>query len=229
MKSWIERTTKALARDESAQIARVLSPLPRDVSVLDVGSGFGRKMRLLRELGFPTVEGVEKNLAQVERARREGLLVHDADAFRRGAGRKAYDLLVMAHVIEHFPFDGLLEFMDEYLGRLRPGGWLLVVTPLPHRDFHLDFDHVKPYCPQGIKDFFGSGDEQVQAYSRHNLKLLDIRFRRSPWRLRMNRALLLKQGDLAPRLWNLFLALAFRCSGKLLGRKTGWIGLYRKR
>lgn len=229
MRTWIERATKILARDESAQIAKVLQLLPRELSVLDVGCGFGRKMRLLQGLGFDNVEGVEKNLAQVESARREGLLVHAAEEFGQGAGRAVYDLLVVAHVIEHFPFDSLLEFLDAHLDRLRPGGWLLVVSPLMHKDFFLDFDHVKPYYPQGIKDFFGKGDEQVQAYSRHTLQLTDIRFRRSPWRLRLSRSLLLKRGDFVPKVWNLLLALFFRCSGKLLGQKTGWIGLYRKR
>lgn len=229
MAAWLERGTKALARDESAQIARVLAPLPRDLRVLDVGSGFGRKMRLLQRLGFSQVEGVEMNPAQVERARRDGLPVHQAEEFLRAGAPGSHDLLVMAHVIEHFSFDSLLEFMDAYLDRLRPGGWLLVVSPLLHKDFFLDLDHVKPYYPHGFKDFFGMGDEQVRTYSRHRLKLVDIRFRRSPWRMRMNRALLLKRDDLAPRLWNFLLALAFRCSGKLLGHKTGWIGLYRKR
>lgn len=229
MLAWLERVTKTLARDESAQIAKALESLPRDLSVLDVGCGFGRKMRLLQRLGFSNVEGVEKNTAQVDLARRDGLLVHEAAEFKQGAGKEGYDLLVMAHVIEHFPFDKLLEFLDAHLDRLRPGGWLLVVSPLMHKDFFLDFDHVKPYYPQGIKDFFGKGDEQVQSYSRHTLRLVDIRFRRSPWRLRLSRALLLKRGDLPPRVCNFLLALVFRCSGKLLGHKTGWIGLYRKR
>lgn len=227
--AWLERSAKAMARDESAQIARVLTPLPRDLSVLDVGCGFGRKMRLLQTLGFSRLEGVEMNPAQVERARREGLTVHAVDEFSRGMGQELYDMLVMAHVIEHLPFDRLLEFMDVCLDRLRPGGWLLVVTPLLHPGFYLDLDHVKPYYPQGFKDFFGLDDEQVQSYSRHALKLVDIHFRRSPWRLRMSRSLLLKRNGLAPRLANFLLAVAFRCSGKLLGRKTGWIGLYRKR
>ncbi|MEG6549079.1 class I SAM-dependent methyltransferase [Desulfocurvibacter africanus] len=229
MRTWLERATKTLARDESAEIAKALEPLPRELSVLDVGCGFGRKMRLLQSLGFSNVEGVEKNTAQVKLARQDGLRVHGAEEFCQGVGQAVYDLLVMAHVIEHFPFDKLLEFLDDYLDRLRPGGWLLVVSPLMHKDFFLDFDHVKPYYPQGIKDFFGKGDEQVQSYSRHTLQLVDIRFRRSPWRLRLNRALILKRGDLLPKVCNFLLALAFRCSGKLLGHKTGWIGLYRKR
>lgn len=229
MRIWLERATKTLARDESAQIAKVLQPLPRDLAVLDVGCGFGRKMRLLHKLGFSDVQGVEKNPAQVESARRDGLLVHAAGEFEQGAGRAVYDLLVMAHVIEHFPFDTLLTFLDAHLDRLRSGGWLLLVSPLMHKDFFLDFDHVKPYYPQGIKDFFGKADEQVQSYSRHRLQLVDIRFRRSPWRLRQSRALLLKRGDLPHKACNFLLALLFRCSGKLLGHKTGWIGLYRKR
>ena len=229
MRIWLERATKSLARDESARIAKILQPLPRDLAVLDVGCGFGRKMRLLQKLGFLRVEGVEKNPAQVDSAKRNGLLTYEAGEFEQGAGQSAYDLLVMAHVIEHFPFDQLLKFMDTYLDRLRPGGWLLVVSPLMHKDFFLDFDHVKPYYPQGLKDFFGKGDEQVQSYSIHSLQLVDIQFRRSPWRLRLCRSLLLKRGDLIPRVWNFLLALAFRCSGKLLGHKTGWIGLYRKR
>jgi len=58
---------------------------------------------------------------------------------------------------------------------------------------------------------------------------VDLRFRRSPFKVKLSRALILKRGDLPVLAWNWLLALAFRASFGLVGHVTGWIGLYEKR
>ena len=230
MRTPLERAAKTLSRHESAQIARVLESVPRSARVLEVGCGFGRKLDLLRRLGFTDLTGVDRNPALAKAAREAGFEAFaeaDVPPTEQGGG---YDLLVLAHVIEHMPPDVLVEFMNRWLAYVKPGGRVLIVTPLPHKDFHLDFDHVKPYTPQGIKDFFGKPDAQVSGYTGHGLKLLDIAFRRSPWRLRMTRAQLLKTPwAVVPRFLNLLSALAFRLSFRRIGHKTAWIGLYKLR
>ncbi len=224
----LQAWTKDLSRDESARVRRMLAPLPRSGRVAEIGCGLGRKLQLLRDMGFTDLLGVEANPAVAERARKSGLSVVGPDEAPALLAQRPADLMVMAHVVEHFAWRELCEFLNHHLSFLRTGGHLFLMAPLMHPRFWLDLDHVKPYPPQAFKLFFGENDEQVQAYSPHTLKLRDVDFRKSPLRLTMNRSLLLKTDDLWPRLANLALAGLFKASGKLAGVKTGWLGLFEK-
>jgi hypothetical protein len=76
---------------------------------------------------------------------------------------------------------------------------------------------------------FGPGAAQVQYVSRNRLKLIDVWFRRSPFAANFARGLYIK--DWTTRLWQIFNfigVLLFRASGGLVGRPTGWVGLFRK-
>ena len=105
----------------------------------------------------------------------------------------------------------------------------MIATPLMTPHFYDDFDDVKPNHPNGLMTVFGAGGAQVQYWSRHRLELVDIVFRRSPWRATLSRAIY-RGGRRARRvlLVNVLAALAFRLTFGLLGRKTGWIGRFRK-
>lgn len=226
MKTRLDEISKRLSRDESAKIARVLEPVPRSAAVVEVGCGFGRKLELLRRLGFENLRGVEANPSLVQAVRGKGFEAFTPEEFEQGDLSESFDLLVLSHVVEHMDPDGLLEFMERCLSWVRPGGRVLVVTPTGHPHFHLDFDHVKPYYPQGFKAFFGEGTAQVRAPSRAILKLRDIRFRRSPFKIKNTRGLVLNRPARLARVCNFLFALVFFCSRGAIGRTTGWIGLF---
>ena len=232
-KPFLERIRKRLARDETRKLTKVVSGLDRNATVLEVGCGFGRKLQMLGQLGFTNLEGLEVNPAAVERCREKGLKVFTPAEFRRHRMTCTYDVLLLSHVVEHFAPHSLLNFLNEHLHRLKPGGHLVVLTPLisdhGNTDFWLDFDHVRPYPPQGFKDFFGHGDEQVSTSSPHRLKIRDVRFRKSPFRIRQRRSLVLKTPGAAWwRLLNVGFALLFKLSFGVVGRTTGWVGLFEK-
>jgi SAM-dependent methyltransferase len=194
--------------------------------VVDVGCGYGRYLRLLAARGIDAL-GVEVNPAIVDKNNAAGLRCVTPERFEASGTRAR--VLLMAHVIEHFAPRDLLAFLDRWLERLEPGGELVIATPLESPHFYDDFDHVKPYHPEGLQMVFSGGSAQVQYWSKHRLELVDIVFRRSPWRATLARPLY-KGG---PGAWphyaaNALAALAFRLSGGILGRKTGWIGRFRK-
>src|SRR5688572_25198327 len=95
--------------------------------VLDVGCGYGRLLALLHAAGIEAT-GVEINPAIVAAVRKAGLRCVTLDEFDRSDDK--YDVLLMAHVIEHFGPADLLRFMDGYLDRLKTGGRLVIATPL---------------------------------------------------------------------------------------------------
>ncbi len=219
--------TRELSRHEMGQWKKVLAPLDRNMSVLEVGCGRGGKTDFLRSQGFCNILGVEKNEFQVRECCKRGLNVVTLDEFSGQYAEQRFDLLILSHIVEHFDFNGVVEFIDGYLKYLRPGGLLLIATPMLHPHFWLDLDHCKPYYPQGIKNFYSGEDEQVGFTSKYRLKLKDIRFRKSPFRVKNDRSLLLKKNDLPMLLFNLLCAAVFRGTFSFAGYKSGWIGLYR--
>jgi len=230
MNAHLKKTIEAIegASDENRKIAMVLKNVSRDSSVLEVGCGYGEKMDLLQSLGFKNILGVEKNEEIVERDLESGKRVMSIGDFERECGDERFDMLVMSHVIEHFQWRELQDFLDSYLRHLRTGGFFLVVTPIFHPSFYDDFDHVKPYYPTGIKFLYGGEGRQFQLYSEHTLRLEDIYFRREPFEIRYSRAFYVQTRNRLPRLINILLALACKVSFGLIGRTTGWIGLYKK-
>lgn len=213
--------------DERRQLKKVLATVPRTGAVLDVGCGVGRNIALLKRLGFMQVVGVEKNERLVLENRKQGINCVTPDELEAAGESHTYDLLLMSHIIEHFDYVSLLQFMNTYLRKLRPGGYLIVVTPLWHDCFYNDFDHVKPYLPMGIQMVFGKELSQVQVQSDRVLALEDIRFYRDQFRVRFHRSLFVRSRNRFPIWVNRALKLVFLLSGGVFGRKMGWMGLYR--
>ena len=213
---------------ESAKLMRYINAAlhPPSALVVDVGCGYGRHLRAMRDRGIDAV-GVDVNADIVKANRTDGLTAMTPDEFF-ASGMKAR-VMLMAHVIEHFPPRELVEFMNRWLDRLEPGGELIIATPLMSPHFYDDFDHVKPYHPDGLRMVFGGGGAQVQYWSKHRLTLVDIAFRRSPWRATLSRAIYRGGFTAWPSYFiNVLSGIAFRASFGLFGRKTGWIGRFRK-
>jgi SAM-dependent methyltransferase len=194
--------------------------------VLEVGCGYGRYLRALSGSGFD-VTGVDVNPELVSANRQADLPCLTVEQFAQT--QDTYDVLLLSHVIEHFTPAHLLEFMDGYLDRLAPGGYLVIATPLLSPYFYHDFDHVRPYHPVGLEMVFGAGNAQVQYQSRNKLVLRDLWFRRSPFRLSYARSTYIRTSSTRlVQAVEFLLALLFRLSWRRIGRADGWVGLYQK-
>jgi SAM-dependent methyltransferase len=194
--------------------------------VVDIGCGYGRLLRPLHESGCDVL-GVEANGTIAAANRAAGLPCVSPGEFLSSG--EAASVMVMSHLIEHFAPKALLAFMDQHLDLLLEGGHLVIATPLLTPHFFDDFDHVRPYHPDGIEMVFGARPAQVQYASRNVLQLSDLEFRRSPWRATLARGLHLRvPSRRILQLANAMSALAFRGTFGWIGQKSGWIGLFRK-
>jgi len=103
-------------------------PAPADErrSVLDVGCGDGRLIARLRELGWQ-VEGVETDPAAVQAAAANGIHARLGYLESQSFSDKTFDAVVMSHVVEHLHDPARV--LRECLRVLRPGGWLVMLTP----------------------------------------------------------------------------------------------------
>jgi len=196
--------------------------------VLDVGCGYGRNLGNLMAAGYDAL-GVDINPDIVAANNRNGLNCVVASAFM--AEERVFDVLVMSHVIEHFPPLDLKDFMDSYLSHLKVGGHLIIATPLLSKFFYEDFDHVKPYHPDGISMVFGEDQNaQTQYYSKHKLALRDIWFRKSYFKIKFSR-IRYSQSPLAVhalQALDFFSALIWMVSGTRIGFLSGWLGVFER-
>ena len=144
---------------EIADAQRFYLGLLRDVPgpVVDVGSGRGEFLGLLRGAGIPA-SGIESNPVSVAACRREGLAVEEGDALALLAGRPASRLggVVAFQVVEHWPPETILRFLQEARRVLAPGGVVIAETINSDslsalRAFYLDPTHVRPVPPEALR------------------------------------------------------------------------------
>lgn len=203
-----------------------LKDMPKDIKILDVGCGYGEKLIHIHNQNYNIV-GVEKNKFILNKMRSMGYNILSIEEFEEKKD-KEYDLIIMSHIIEHFDYESLKEFMEYYLEFLKDGGDLMIFTPTLSKDFYVDFDHVKPYHPQGLKVLFDGSNFQLQFYSKYRLKLIKFEYRKSPIQITYTKKQILGEKDRLVALTNLFLIALFRLSFKTISTTTGWAGIFRK-
>ena len=108
--------------------------------MLDVGCGLGRNLGHLGGHGV----GVDHNPESIAVARSRGLQAFTPDEFAQSeyASPGRFDSLLCAHVVEHMPADSVVELLRSYLGYVRRGGKVIVITP-QERGFRSDPTHVE--------------------------------------------------------------------------------------
>jgi SAM-dependent methyltransferase len=122
--------------------------------VLDIGTGRGEFLGLLAEAGIDAY-GVDTNSVTVAECRARGLDVVEADALDHLRDVPDASLAVVAafHLVEHLPFEWLLDLADHATRVLKPGGLLILETPNPSNlivgavNFYIDPTHLRPIPP----------------------------------------------------------------------------------
>jgi SAM-dependent methyltransferase len=102
--------------------------LPRDVRALDAGTSTGTNLRLLRDLGFTNVEGVDISPEAKQFCERKQLgIVTIGDLCALPYADNQFDLVLATDVIEHLDDDG--RAVAELIRVLKPGGHVLITVP----------------------------------------------------------------------------------------------------
>jgi SAM-dependent methyltransferase len=122
--------------------------------VVDLGSGRGEFLTLLRERGIRAV-GVELNEKLVARCYARGLAVECADAldYLESRAEQSLDAIFSAQFIEHVPSNRLSELLQLGHSKLRHGGIFVAETVNSEgnqalRTSHVDPTHQRPIDPQ---------------------------------------------------------------------------------
>lgn len=146
--------------------------------VIDVGCGRGEWLELLAEYGI-AARGYDLNRIAVEECRERGLDAQLEDAL--AALAKLPDASCAAitgfHIIEHIPFETIVELLDQGLRVLRPGGLIVLETPNPANlvvaaeRFYFDPTHRNP-LPSELSSYLlkSRGFQDVQVLPLHPVR-----------------------------------------------------------
>jgi cyclopropane fatty-acyl-phospholipid synthase-like methyltransferase len=190
--------------------------------ILDVGCGQGRYLKPL--WGKHDVYGIDASEVQVKQLSSEGYRVFSKSQVDELP--EDFDYIIMSHIIEHIAPKELIDFFDCYLRLLKSGGLLLIATPLLYDEFYDDYDHIKPYTPKALQILFSDYSQQA-VKTANRLELESLWIRKWPYYLHI----LPYESNLNRRLKTLIdkiLIWLFWISQKSFGRKTGWVGSFRK-
>ncbi len=111
-------------------LAKIISKLDlsMDTRVLDIGTGTGTNLRLLKELGFENVMGVDNSEESVHFCAQKGLgIVQKGDICNLPFEDNSAGLILATDVIEHIDNDLLA--LSELKRILSPNGWLILTVP----------------------------------------------------------------------------------------------------
>lgn len=118
---------------------------------LDIGCGRGEWLQLLQGQGFD-VQGIDLDAGMLAACTERGLPVLQGDGIAYMAEQSDNSLTIVSafHVVEHIPFEAIIQLAKQALRALQPGGLLIFETPnadnllVASRDFYLDPSHEKP-------------------------------------------------------------------------------------
>lgn len=127
--------------------------------VIDLGCGRGEFLSFANDIGLKAI-GIDMNHDMVKRAKKNGLMAYETDVMSYISAQKTNSLAAITgfHIVEHIPFDILIELFEECYRVLAPGGFVLFETPNPKNlnvganSFYTDPSHIRP-IPQELLSF----------------------------------------------------------------------------
>jgi SAM-dependent methyltransferase len=110
----------------AAELAR--AGVPKTARVLDVGTGTGANLRMLQDLGYARVVGLDVNDEVIRFCETKGLgHVRRGDVCAIPFGDESFELVLVTDVIEHVDSDA--RALAEIARVLAPGGRALITVP----------------------------------------------------------------------------------------------------
>ena len=138
--------------------------------ILDLGSGRGEWLELLRDERYRAM-GLDINQAMIQECRELGLTVVEGDAliYLKSLPDNTLGAVTGFHIVEHLPFESLIELMAEAYRVVRPNGLIIFETPNPRNvivgscTFYTDPTHKNPIPPEVLQFMINySGFEKAQ-------------------------------------------------------------------
>lgn len=135
-----------------------LSSDKESLNILDIGSGRGEWLQLLKELGY-SPKGLDINRIFVEYCKNAGLDVNEGNAlnYLQSLPDNSVSVITGFHIVEHLELKELIMLFDEIKRVLKQEGMVIFETPNPENiivgscNFYLDPTHRNPIPPETLK------------------------------------------------------------------------------
>ncbi len=132
-----------------------------NIEYLEVGSGLCRFPMMVRDKykNF-NIKCLEKNVDLVNLGVNNGLNATVGDIVELSFNDEKFNVIHCSHVIEHLDYKSIVSSLDEMFRVLKSGGYLILRSPLMYPGFYFDIDHVRPYPPESILNYFNNRQQQ---------------------------------------------------------------------
>lgn len=117
--------------------------------ILDVGCGVGNFI----SLDPKHIEGVDQNKESLKILNKRGFKAKLGQVTKLPFKKGEFDGIFCGHVIEHLYPEQALSMLYEFDRILKPGGVIVMKTPLMYGRFYNDLTHIRPYPPESIMDY----------------------------------------------------------------------------
>lgn len=146
--------------------------------VVDLACGDGDFVELLNERGI-SCRGIDRDPAMCREAKARGrtIVCQDVFEFLKGELPESIGGLFSAHLVEHLPYEKVIELIELGYRVLRPGGVIIIATPnvrglFPHLEsFYMHYGHTAFYHPKLLAFFLTqAGFEKVEVGENDRLR-----------------------------------------------------------
>lgn len=147
--------------------------------LIEIGSGNCRFVDKIRK-SFNQLEitcfEINPDLAAI--AERNGYLTINENFLNNCLKSESYDIVHCSHVIEHFGYPDVANFINELFRIIKPGGYCIIRSPLMWSKFFDDLDHVRPYPPISILNYLNLEQQQIKGVNK--VRTIKIWYRSNP-------------------------------------------------
>jgi len=133
---------------------------------LDIGSSAGLLLQRFQQAYGCHAVGIEPGDAYREYARQQGVWMYASLEELSAAGEPVFDLISLAHVLEHLP-DPVAYLADLRARLLAPEGWLLVEVPNLYAHDSFEIAHLVSYSAATLRQTLGKAGFEVIALEQH--------------------------------------------------------------
>lgn len=114
--------------------------------ILDIGCGLGRFLSFFPKKSI----GIDINVDSIEKCKQNGLQAIKSDVTKLPFENETFDGIRCSHIIEHFLPQEVYKVLKEVARVLKPGGILIIQSPLSSSQFYDEITHIRPYPPNAI-------------------------------------------------------------------------------
>jgi len=143
---------------------------------IEIGSGLGRFVKIVKSLDKFNISCLEINSNLAEETTKLGYETMNVNLLNNIIPSNKFNIVHCSHVIEHIAYPQITQALDELIRITRKGGYIIIRSPLMSAEFFTCIDHIRPYPPKCIIDFYSNPQQQKTGDA--SIKIIKEKYRR---------------------------------------------------